>query len=135
MKIIIDTNLWISFLLSKKLNFIDSLLSSDKIQLVFSKQLIAEFIDVSNRPKLKRFFTKKDYELVFDIIDRFSILINTTSEVEECRDNKDNFLLALAKDSNADFLITGDNDLLILNPFENTKIVTIKEFENIIIKN
>jgi len=46
-----------------------------------------------------------------------------------CRDDKDNFLLALAKDSNADFLITGDKDLLILKKFEDTSIVTIADYQ------
>jgi predicted nucleic acid-binding protein len=44
------------------------------------------------------------------------------------RDAKDNYLLALAKDSQADFLITGDQDLLILQQFGITKIVTYQQF-------
>jgi len=45
---------------------------------------------------------------------------------------KDNYLLSLAIDSNADFLITGDNDLLILSRIENTKIIKYSDFEKII---
>ncbi len=41
---------------------------------------------------------------------------------------KDKYLLALAKDSQADFLITGDQDLLILQQFGITKIVTYQQF-------
>lgn len=41
----------------------------------------------------------------------------------------DTNLLSLAKDNGADYLITGDNDLLILEKFEKTKIITIKEYE------
>ena len=44
------------------------------------------------------------------------------------RDEKDNFLLSLSKDSNANFLITGDRDLLDIKEFESTKIMTISEF-------
>jgi len=44
---------------------------------------------------------------------------------------KDNYLLSLAIDSNADFLITGDNDLLLLNSIENTKIIKFIDFEKI----
>jgi hypothetical protein len=58
-------------------------------------------------------------------------LIEIASTVEICRDEKDNFLLALAKDSKADFLITGDKDLLVLNVFENTKILTFTEFNTL----
>lgn len=41
---------------------------------------------------------------------------------------KDNFLLCLARDASADYLITEDNDLLVLNPFEETEIMTMKDF-------
>lgn len=40
-----------------------------------------------------------------------------------CRDAKDNFLLGLIKASQANFLVTGDQDLLELNPFEGTEII------------
>jgi predicted nucleic acid-binding protein len=45
-----------------------------------------------------------------------------------CRDPKDNFLLNLAIDSKADYLVTGDDDLLILDRVENTKIIKMKDF-------
>ncbi len=57
-------------------------------------------------------------------------MVDVRSKVELCRDPKDNFLLALAKDGDADYLITGDADLLVLKEFEKTKIVTLAEFED-----
>jgi predicted nucleic acid-binding protein len=48
--------------------------------------------------------------------------------VDVCRDPKDNFLLALAVDSGADFLLTGDKDLLVLKIYNNTIITTIGDF-------
>lgn len=45
-----------------------------------------------------------------------------------CRDAKDDFLLSLAIDGKADFLITGDSDLLELNQLKKTKIITIADF-------
>ena len=53
------------------------------------------------------------------------------SYVSICRDVKDNFLLSLSKDAKADFLITGDYDLLVLKTFEATQIVTMAEFYSI----
>lgn len=54
-------------------------------------------------------------------------ILGTNYEIAEypniCRDPKDNFLLGLIRVSQADFLITGDQDLLELNPFEGTEIV------------
>ncbi|MDR0795696.1 MAG: putative toxin-antitoxin system toxin component, PIN family [Tannerella sp.] len=132
-RIIIDTNLWISFLLSKRLNFIDKLLDSGKVELVFCNELLAELVEVVSRPKLSKFFAVEDWALVYEIIDRYAIHIPVVSSVTLCRDEKDDFLLSLAKDAKADYLLTGDKDLLILKVFDKTQIVTIAEFQTIII--
>ncbi|MFN3803082.1 putative toxin-antitoxin system toxin component, PIN family [Belliella pelovolcani] len=50
------------------------------------------------------------------------------SKINECRDPKDNFLLSLSVDGKADFLVTGDSDLLVLGKIEKTKIVSWAEF-------
>ncbi|MCZ2460859.1 MAG: putative toxin-antitoxin system toxin component, PIN family [Chitinophagales bacterium] len=57
-----------------------------------------------------------------------TIRINVVSEISVCRDPKDNFLLALAKDTKADYLITGDKDLLELKQFDRTIICTLADF-------
>ena len=130
-RIIIDTNLWISFLLSKKFNFIDELLDSGKVDLVFCDELLAELAEVANRPKLRKYFTTEDWILIIEVIERYAVYIPVISSVTVCRDAKDNFLLSLAKDAKADYLLTGDNDLLVLKTFDVTQIVTITEFQTI----
>jgi uncharacterized protein len=59
-----------------------------------------------------------------------AIFIEVSSTVDVCRDIKDNFLLALAKDGKASHLLTGDKDLLVLKNFGKTKILTIAEYLN-----
>ena len=132
-RIIIDTNLWISFLLSKKFSFIDELLDSGKVDLVFCNELLAELAEVANRPKLRKFFTSEDWTLILEVIERYAIYIPVVSSVTICRDAKDNFLLSLAKNAKANYLLTGDNDLLVLKTFDVTRIVTITEFQTIIL--
>ena len=127
-KIILDTNLWISFLISKKFNQIDKLIENKEITIIFSDELIEEFIDVVSRPKFKKYFSKKDIEKVLEYFDQFGELINVKSNIQICRDEKDNFLLNLSIDSNADYLISGDKDLLVLEKIEETKIMTFADF-------
>jgi putative PIN family toxin of toxin-antitoxin system len=91
--------------------------------------LLEELADVTSRPKLRKFFTQSEWDLILDIIDRYAVYIPVVSDVNVCRDIKDNFLLSLAKDSQADYLITGDNDLLTLKVFEITQILTVAEFQ------
>jgi putative PIN family toxin of toxin-antitoxin system len=55
-RIIIDTNLWISFLLTNNYTKLDLILSKGR-KLLFSQQLIEEFVKVVQRPKLKKYFT------------------------------------------------------------------------------
>lgn len=127
-KVIIDTNLWISFLISKNYTQLDEILFSRKCKLVFSEELLNEFLSVIKRPKFRKFFTQEDTENLIETIQEYAEFFTIKSEVTICRDVKDNFLLSLSKDSNADFLITGDLDLLELKTFQRTKILTISSF-------
>ncbi len=126
-RVIFDTNLWISFLISKKLSFLDSYIENGDINLVFSEELMGEFIDVAFRPKFQKYFSKSDIEELLSLFDSYGEMVNVTSKVELCRDNKDNFLLDLAIDSNADFLVTGDSDLLVIKKINNTEIITLEQ--------
>lgn len=127
-KIIVDTNIWISFLISKRLHNLEQLFDNDWIIFVFGNELIEEFVEVAARPKFKKYFNREDIEKVLDIMNHIGEIVKVKSKVELCRDEKDNFLLALAKDSKADFLITGDEDLLIIQKFHNTEILNYSQF-------
>ena len=110
-RLILDTNLWISYLISSRLLAIDRLLEEKKIVLLFSPESLQEFIEVVRRPKFEKFFSEEDVKELLILFDHFGELVKVESEVEVCRDPNDNFLLSLAKDGQADFLITGDKDL------------------------
>ena len=128
LKVIIDTNLWISFLITKFHSQIDNLLINKKIRIVFSEELLTEFFDVIQRPKLNKYFSPNDIKELLDVFDFYGDLVKVKSRIEQCRDPKDNFLLSLAVDSKADYLLTGDNDLLEIGQIGKTKIQTITEF-------
>jgi len=128
-KIILDTNLWISFLITKDYSFLDKYIENGKATLIFSDELIREFLTVAKRPKLQKYFTDKDIEHLLHAFEKFGILIKVTSQIELCRDYKDNFLLNLAVDSKAEYLATGDKDLLEIRNIEKTKILTIRELK------
>lgn len=126
-KIILDTNLWISFLISSNFTEIDALIQKREIIFLFSDESLKEFIEVVQRPKFKKFFSRKDVEKLLDTFDQYALLINVESRIEICRDPKDNFLLNLAVDGKADFLVTGDQDLLVLGKIKTTEILTFRK--------
>ncbi len=112
-RVIVDTNLWLSFLLTKDLSEFDQLISDNEITLILSQELIDEIVDVSQRIKFRRYFNLDDVENLILKIRSRGILFEFTSEINACRDPKDNFLLSLSLDGNATHLLTGDKDLLI----------------------
>jgi len=128
--IIIDTNLWISYLISKNYVWIDNLILDRNFRLIFSQELIDEFLDVAQRLKFRKHFSKQDLAKLITLFDTYGYYFKVVSNVDICRDSKDNFLLSLAKDSKADYLLTGDSDLLDLKKFGKTKIFTATEFQN-----
>lgn len=128
MRIILDTNLWISFLISRSFNKLDALLFSGTCTILFSLELLEEFLTVANRPKLRKYFTASELKVLVEMLNEIAEFVKVKSDVNLCRDPKDNFLLALAKDRKADYLLTGDKDLLVLEKMGKTKIIKIAEF-------
>lgn len=128
-KIIVDTNLWISFLITKKYQVFKRLIISNNIVLLFSSQSLAEFLDVTQRPHFEKLFPIEEVQILLKVFNVYGIEIKSTSNLKLCRDEKDNFLLNLAIDGNADYLLTGDKDLLVLEKIEKTKILTYSEFK------
>jgi putative PIN family toxin of toxin-antitoxin system len=125
-RIVLDTNLWISFLIKNDYSVLTSLLLSGKVILVFSTELMSEFIEVTQRPKFKKYFSETNVISLTEVIDDYGEFIEVTTNITLCRDAKDNFLLSLAVDGNVDYLLTGDADLLELNPQGKTKIITFR---------
>lgn len=123
MKIIVDTNILISHIISGKMSNVFDFLMNDNNYLVYSAKSIKEIENTLKKPKLQKVINFERIKAIYNFIDAFGVEIQTTSNVEICRDPKDNYLLALAKDSQADYLITGDNDLLVLEEFESCKII------------
>ena len=134
-RIVVDTNLWISFLMSLPTEQrLRRLLLSSKIDILFSREQFEELETTAKRRKFHRYFDSAQVDTLLQILVEIVEFIDVKSAVEICRDSKDNFLLALAQDGNANYLITRDNDLLILKQFGTTKVVTLKEFEKIEMK-
>jgi len=127
-RVIIDTNLWISFLLTKDFLKLDKFFNNQSSRLLFSQELLDEFIEVTKRPKFQKYFSRNDLQDLLQELSLQAEFIAVTSTIEACRDPKDNFLLSLAVDGKATHLIMGDKDLLDLKNYEETRIVTITAY-------
>ncbi len=71
-RIILDTNLWISFLITKDYSKLDKILFSGNCILLFSQELVDKFITVANRPKLRKYFSLPHIEGILETIDEYA---------------------------------------------------------------
>ncbi len=100
----------------------------DEAIILVSEALLAELADVLERSKFDVYVSLEDRQRFFLAFCQTAELIPIVYVVQECRDPNDNKLLEVAVNGNADFIVTGDKDLLALNPFRDIPIVTPAEY-------
>ena len=81
---------------------------------------------------MKKYFPKESVHELIELLDTIAEKVEISPKFFISRDPKDNFLLDLIEFSKANYLVTGDKDLLILNPFKSAKIITPQNFESIL---
>jgi hypothetical protein len=126
MRIILDTNILLSALLSP-LGAPAKLLDAwerKKFMLVTSEALIAELRDVTSRPFFRARLRASAIELLVAGLQDFSFYCGNLPSGPVAPDPKDSYLLAMAQASQAEFLVTGDKDLLSLKRHKSTQIIT-----------
>lgn len=128
-KVIFDTNVWISFLIGKRLAKIKQYISDGSITIITTEQLVTEIKMVTNREKLKKYFPEESVKELVELLETIAKKVEIKPTHFINRDPKDNFLLDLIDFSKADYLVTGDKDLLEHNPFKTEKILSPVEFE------
>ncbi|MFY7944551.1 MAG: putative toxin-antitoxin system toxin component, PIN family [Crocinitomicaceae bacterium] len=128
-KVIFDTNVWISFLIGKRLSKIKNHIASGNITIIVTDQLLLEIKLVTSREKLKKYFPKESVNELIELLETIAVHVPIKPKHFINRDPKDNFLLDLIDFSNADYLVTGDKDLLKHNPFKTAEILTPSDFE------
>ena len=128
-KVIFDVNIWVSAFISPNMEKqVQAIILQDEVEIIACSYLLEELRQTLQRPKFKKYLSSERMLLATELVEQSSTFINLNSVVELCRDDKDNYLLSLAKDAQADFLLTGDKDLLVLNPFEKTQIIKLSDY-------
>ncbi|WP_254565084.1 putative toxin-antitoxin system toxin component, PIN family [Oscillatoria sp. HE19RPO] len=126
---VFDTNVIVSALLFERGKPSQSLrYALQHGEILLSVELLEELTQVLGRKKFNRYLTPEEREAFLDKLIECSRLVENVQTVEVCRDPKDNHILELALSGEAEYIISGDRDLLVLNPFEDIKILTPEEF-------
>ena len=129
MRVVLDTNV----LLSRILRPVSSparavRLAVERGTVLISDTLVTELVGVLARPKLAALVDPRDARAFVQALGGIAERVTLTAHVEACRDPRDDHILALAVSGAADAIVTGDADLLVLNPFRGIRIVTPQEF-------
>jgi putative PIN family toxin of toxin-antitoxin system len=127
---VFDTNVLVSRLLlttGPAAKAVDHALSQHGV-LLFSNATLEELTEVLSRPKFDPYVTREDRRRFVELLGGVSRVLPITRHVNACRDPKDNKFLDIALTAPAQALITGDRDLLELNPFCGLAIMTPADY-------
>ena len=134
-RLVIDTNLWISYYLSAQSvagKRIGRLLTHPDCTLLGSPQLVGEVENVISRLRILRRLGSPAVQTEARFVLRQALAaleyLAPAPLATECRDPKDNYLLDLARDGQADFLLSGDRDLIALHTYGRTNILSLTDF-------
>ena len=134
-RIVLDTNWFVSETINRKSRrTLYSILSEAQHVIFYSAELLAEYNEVIRRDSFRKYVSPQQVRKFLKLVLPRLTLIHSKSKVILSRDRKDDYILGLAKDSNADFIITSDYDLLVIKKFGKTKIVTMSEFIQLALK-
>ena len=124
-RIVADTNVLISRLLLP--NSVSGRAISravDAAQLMVSEATLAELADVAGRAKFDPYVSIADRQAFIRLLGGIAELVPIVRTVRACRDPGDDKFLEVAVNGRADLVITGDRDLLALDPFMGVSILT-----------
>ncbi|OQW36953.1 MAG: hypothetical protein A4E19_14555 [Nitrospira sp. SG-bin1] len=92
--------------------------------ILMSEDSLYELADVLSRKKFDRYLSVEDREEFVRLVLRVAEMVPIVTAVHECRDESDNRILEIAVNGNAALIVSGDRDLLTLNPFRGIPVLT-----------
>ncbi len=128
-KVVFDTNIFISAALKKNSTPDKALTYAiDTMQLLISDATYNELEEKLLAAKFDKYVHIQTRKTLLNTLRTVSEKIIIKKTISACRDSKDNKFLEVAVNGHADFIVTGDKDLLVLHPFEFIEILTPADF-------
>ena len=134
-RFILDNNIWISYFITNKQQKIIDIIELYEIDIFSCNELIDEFNTVLNYEHIQKYQVniRKALKLLQEITTHFTISYPIKNYIPN--DKNDNYVIALALQTNSGFVTSGDNHILSqkLNlemQFRKLKIINKADFEN-----
>ena len=135
LSVVLDTNVVVRALLAPDSRMGAEIRRLTRFEVYASRPLVEEIAEVTRRPhivaRLGRYGRVAERDAILAAIHTWR-RVEPRVRVTVCRDPDDNMLLECALAAQADFLVTGDEDLLLLREFESTRIVTPAQFMEVL---
>jgi uncharacterized protein len=132
MRVVIDTNVWLSALLwGGQPNLIIKLIEKQQIQAISSENILMELTEILQKPKLQKRLDQLQLsadEVVIIAKRLMTMVVIEEVIIPELRDPKDQMVLATAIAGDVQVVISGDKDLLVLHSYVNISILLPQEF-------
>lgn len=96
--------------------------------ILYSLPTFQELQEILNRPKFDRYVSLNIRLQFLAKLKLESEEVEILERIKVCRDEKDDKFLEVAVNGNANYLIAGDKDLLVLHPFRNIEIISVNDF-------
>ena len=130
-KFVLDTNTIITGLLWKGNEFqLLKHIEQEEAIFVLTNEIVAELEAVLHYPRLSKYIQQAGItveELLAKICSMAILQLDPVEKVEVCRDRKDNKFISCVLAANADYIVSGDDDLLVLKEHKGIKILTTKQ--------
>jgi putative PIN family toxin of toxin-antitoxin system len=127
-RVVLDTNVVLSGLLFPGAIPSLALLKAQNSHFLGSDATMLEIVEVMNRPRFDRYLERSlRQQLVAEYLNACEA-VPILFPIRACRDPKDDKFLEVAVHGRADAIVTGDADLLDLNPFRGIAILTPREY-------
>ncbi|MBC8335785.1 MAG: putative toxin-antitoxin system toxin component, PIN family [Anaerolineales bacterium] len=132
MRAVIDTGVFVSALIRPqgKTGAVLQALKDKRFTMIYSTDILVEIIDVLGRDKFrsKYHISPDDIAALIDLIRLRGELVIPSKKLTVCRDPKDDIFLEAALEGKAEYIVSGDFDLLDMKSFENIPILRVAEF-------
>jgi putative PIN family toxin of toxin-antitoxin system len=129
MRIVLDTNVLVSALVrSGKPRELIFRIVEGKVRVVLSKEILEEFMEVTDDPRIRRYIREGDRTAFLKVIGNIANMVRVKSKFKVVgEDPDDDVVLRTAYDGKADFIVSGDKHLLSLKEFRKIRIVTLAQ--------
>ena len=133
MKVLFDTNLWISFMIGRRLASLSDVLNRHDVQVYVSEAELNEIRTVIERPKFNNIISQNTryhfFEMAYDVCRFTDITVDALSPI---RDPKDIYLLSMAESVPVDYIVSGDRDLTDLGQHNGIPIIKYNQLLDIL---